>query len=219
LHYEWLALCGSGTATFKIDGQTISSASYSNPCTCSPGKRTLNITTPAVLATIRNHANHTFTANIAGYLAWTGHCYLSYSTAQTYVDAAVACISVGAYLAVPTTSTENSVVRSIGFSQPWIGIHDIAYEQNTSGLTFQTITRESIGFNGWNPGEPNQQGDEDCVQMYATGVWNDLSCGTALPYICEFSSGVSICGNNVLEGSENCDDGNLVARRWLQRQL
>ncbi|ELT87785.1 hypothetical protein CAPTEDRAFT_81051, partial [Capitella teleta] len=39
---------------------------------------------------------------------------------------------------------------------------------------------------GWNQGEPNNSGNtgEKCVSMKHGGL-NDLTCWTALPYICE----------------------------------
>jgi hypothetical protein len=42
-------------------------------------------------------------------------------------------------------------------------------------------------YHNWNSGEPNNSsGNEDCAEVYdASGVWNDLACATAMPYVCE----------------------------------
>jgi hypothetical protein len=38
-------------------------------------------------------------------------------------------------------------------------------------------------YTNFNPGEPS--GDGPCVEMSASVGWNDVTCGTAMPYICE----------------------------------
>lgn len=34
----------------------------------------------------------------------------------------------------------------------------------------------------------NAGGNENCVQMLATGKWNDINCNTQLDYICQYSN-------------------------------
>jgi len=41
----------------------------------------------------------------------------------------------------------------------------------------------------WNPGEPNQSGEEDCAETYvASGKWNDLPCSATLGYVVEYGA-------------------------------
>jgi hypothetical protein len=40
-------------------------------------------------------------------------------------------------------------------------------------------------YNNWNPGEPNNSGNEDYAQFVSGGKWNDLP-NTSLPYVIEF---------------------------------
>lgn len=60
----------------------------------------------------------------------------------------------------------------------WIGFNDEAVEG-----TFVWYDQSPVGFTNWAPGEPNQSGNEDCVQIYpggaSPGTWNDLSCTSA----------------------------------------
>lgn len=57
----------------------------------------------------------------------------------------------------------------------WIGFND----ETTEG-TFVWYDQSPVTYTNWAPGEPNQTGDEDCVQIYpggaSPGTWNDLSC-------------------------------------------
>lgn len=42
----------------------------------------------------------------------------------------------------------------------------------------------------WNLGEPNNIGDEDCVEMYTSGLWNDQACTDVIEgLICDKASG------------------------------
>jgi len=46
----------------------------------------------------------------------------------------------------------------------------------------------SLDYTNWASGEPNDWGDsEDCVSMYTSGEWNDLSCSTTLYSVCKIS--------------------------------
>lgn len=60
----------------------------------------------------------------------------------------------------------------------WIGFSDEVQEGN-----FVWYDQAPITYTNWAPGEPNQNGDEDCTQIYPgganPGTWNDLSCGSA----------------------------------------
>ena len=42
----------------------------------------------------------------------------------------------------------------------------------------------------YQPNEPNNNGDEDCVAIYGNdGKWNDLPCTMKLPFICQSNAG------------------------------
>ncbi|MFN7014081.1 MAG: PKD domain-containing protein, partial [Bacteroidia bacterium] len=54
----------------------------------------------------------------------------------------------------------------------WIGFND----ENVEG-TFEWYDQSPVTFTNWAPGEPNNSGgNEDCVQIYPNGFWNDLPC-------------------------------------------
>lgn len=56
----------------------------------------------------------------------------------------------------------------------WIGFNDEAQEGN-----FVWYDQAPITYTNWAPGEPNNAGNENCTQIYADGLWNDLSCNTS----------------------------------------
>lgn len=54
----------------------------------------------------------------------------------------------------------------------WIGFND----ENVEGV-FEWYDGSPVTYTNWAPGEPNNSGgNEDCVQIYPNGSWNDLPC-------------------------------------------
>ncbi|MFT5113413.1 MAG: hypothetical protein ACI8XU_000661 [Kiritimatiellia bacterium] len=130
-----------------------------------------------------------------------GHYYQYVATgSQTWTQANTAA-KAQSYLGRPghlltiTTAAEqafvNSVRSSMGLNdwRPWIGLDDAAVEG-----TFTWVTGEAVTYTNWSGGEPsNSNGNEDYVEMFGTGVWNDLPNGAISPfgYIVEFEPAFS----------------------------
>ena len=64
----------------------------------------------------------------------------------------------------------------------FIGINDIEVE----GQFVYASNGEDITWSQWNSDEPNNAGDEDCVEM-RDHAWNDIPCGYPQYYICEIN--------------------------------
>lgn len=84
----------------------------------------------------------------------------------------------GAGLVSLQSGTENSCIvtdlNNNGFSGIiWIGFNDIASEGS-----FVWYDQSPIVYTNWHSGEPNNSGNEDCVQIYPDGQWNDLNCAS-----------------------------------------
>eukprot|EP00058_Branchiostoma_floridae_P019221 XP_002604710.1 hypothetical protein BRAFLDRAFT_80319 [Branchiostoma floridae] len=70
----------------------------------------------------------------------------------------------------------------------------------------------------WNVGEPNNVGDEDCVEVLQGGGWNDHSCSVSRPYICERSVGT--CPAGWLTNERSCYQFNTNHQtQWLEAKL
>lgn len=114
------------------------------------------------------------------------------------------------------SASENSYINSIiSNGNVWLGGTDQSAEGTWlwyDGEQFWQGEDDGVPVNSlysnWNNNEPNQSGDEDCLEMRLSGGnWNDLRCTNNLRYVCE---GPPICGNGVRAADEECDDGNLV---------
>ena len=67
----------------------------------------------------------------------------------------------------------------------WLGINDI----NSEGNWVYDSSNQPIAFSNWSEGEPNNSGNnEDCGEQWGgnKGAWNDISCGSKNPVVCEY---------------------------------
>jgi hypothetical protein len=79
-------------------------------------------------------------------------------------------------------STFISQIDTRNVNNYWAGI-----TYNTSEGHFQLATNSQvIAYTNWGPGEPNQNGDEDCVQIQQVShTWNDNDCKKHFYAICQ----------------------------------
>ncbi|XP_063289940.1 pulmonary surfactant-associated protein D-like [Pelobates fuscus] len=111
--------------------------------------------------------------------------YITNGQEATYYDGKAICSSAGGQLASPTNAEENRAVLAVALQNkksPYLGINDLQTEGS-----FRYPNGVIISYSNWKPGEPNNdEGIEDCVEMYDTGYWNDKNCAEKRLLICEF---------------------------------
>ncbi len=116
---------------------------------------------------------------------YNGACYVFVATAMNFDSAESYCLSQGGNLASVQSSADNSFMQSLagGAANTWLG---------ATNLSLGYYTWESGGdlsYTNWSPGEPNNDGgDEHCIEMYSSGLWNDVGCGSSFPFICQISN-------------------------------
>jgi len=105
---------------------------------------------------------------------------LDWSTGQT-----VCSFAPGYSMTTVNDDAENAFLDAVGGSaRLWIGYTDQAVEGS-----FFWVDGTLPGYENWNSGEPNNAGNEDCVEMLPSGLWNDMPCGATLDgVICEANS-------------------------------
>lgn len=121
------------------------------------------------------------------FATFDGHGYLYCPEIFDFDDAREACIARGMNLVTVDSPEENTFLVELageyGANSAWIGYTD-ALVEGEFGWVGAASTYEQ-----WCSGEPNDTGDgEDCTQFgfCDNGGWNDASCATPLPFVCEF---------------------------------
>lgn len=112
-----------------------------------------------------------------------GHAYFISNTIMNKTAALTLASNMGGYLATITSQAENDFILSEVPTTAFpffIGLNDIVSEG-----TFVWDNGEPVTYTNWTPGEPNNAGNEDCAQMYNTGLWNDVSCGNSYEALIE----------------------------------
>ena len=117
--------------------------------------------------------------------------------ARAFAAAQARCESVSMRLARVDSAEEASFMRSeasaAAMDRVWLGGRDDVAEGQwrwLDGDLFWSGAADGSAVGGlytrWNSGEPNDyMGDEDCMEIFTNGLWNDQSCDTPRPSICE----------------------------------
>ncbi|XP_062987740.1 mannose-binding protein C-like [Elgaria multicarinata webbii] len=104
----------------------------------------------------------------------------------TYDFAKLSCVQKSGMLASPRNAAENRGVQQI------VGLHKkhavLGINDKEKEGTYKYPNGETIGFTNWNEGEPNNLSQEDCVEIFENGLWNDVACSTEYLIVCEYES-------------------------------
>jgi len=121
---------------------------------------------------------------LSGWTRSGSECYMVTYTSRNFDSARTKCLDAGGDLARLYDSSQNSYLNGkIGSTHLWIGYNDKRQE----GKWVWSV--EDTMFTYWNPGEPNNSGNEDCAEFYGSGgskgKWNDYPCTATRRIICK----------------------------------
>jgi hypothetical protein len=116
------------------------------------------------------------------------HCYRAFATTAAWDAAQMRCEGRGGHLATVHSAAEFDVVRALtGTTNSWLGGTDAPTEG-----TWRWVTGEPWLSTFWASPQPDNAGaGENCLVSPCNGCtpvssnWNDLSCATSVPYVCE----------------------------------
>ncbi|XP_006902731.1 PREDICTED: CD209 antigen-like protein 2-like [Elephantulus edwardii] len=110
-------------------------------------------------------------------------CYFVSWAQKTWNASVVACKDQKAQLVIIKSAEEQRFLQSLknknNVRQAWIGLSD---HHNEGAWHWVDNTKPQVSF--WNDGEPNNVGDEDCVELNNNG-WNDNKCTAENFWICK----------------------------------
>ncbi|XP_066205179.1 pulmonary surfactant-associated protein D [Saccopteryx leptura] len=105
---------------------------------------------------------------------------------KAFQDAQKICTQAGGQLPSPRSAAENEAVSQLIIAQNRGAAFLSITDSKTEGK-FTYPSGEPLVYSNWAPGEPNNdRGDEDCVEIFTNGKWNDKSCAESRLVICEF---------------------------------
>ncbi|XP_066889018.1 CD209 antigen isoform X3 [Kogia breviceps] len=111
-----------------------------------------------------------------------GRCYLFSWSQSDWKSAVSACQDIGARMVIVKSPEEQKFLKIwfVRYNKPtWIGLSD----HNNEG-SWKWVDNSPLELSFWKKGEPNNQEDEDCVELYNDG-WNDGKCSLQNSWICE----------------------------------
>ena len=118
-----------------------------------------------------------------------GKTYISVKRITSWEESNIRCNSVGGNLVIVKKPQDIEFLLTISNGPIWLGLSDKEKEG-----AYKWVNGDALEYANWDGGEPNNQGNEDYVQMFGNGKWNDLpnnGCG-GIEYrprfICEFDS-------------------------------
>ncbi|HPH92701.1 MAG TPA: HYR domain-containing protein, partial [Ferruginibacter sp.] len=124
-------------------------------------------------------------SSITGYTyigTYNGHTYFRSNSSSLWPVANSNAQALGAHLVTISSAGENTFLAGLGYH--WGGMTDEAVEG-----TWAWVTGEPVVYTSWNPGEPNNSGNQDYQVLNWSGTnWDDqgTTTGTSLPSIIEF---------------------------------
>ncbi|EHB04247.1 C-type lectin domain family 4 member G [Heterocephalus glaber] len=125
------------------------------------------------------------------WLPFRGSCYYFSEPQATWPEAERNCLGNDAHLVIIGDLDEQGFVtrhtrdRGYWLGPYWLGLRGVRSAGRIQ--SYQWVDGVSLGFSHWNLGEPNDsRGQEDCVMLLHTGLWNDAPCSSELDgWICE----------------------------------
>lgn len=122
--------------------------------------------------------------SLVGSFTWSGngHVYEAWNAANgiSYQDAAAFSVTRGGTLATITSDGErDAVLANLGAVLPstaYLGAQQASTETDPT-VGWAWVTGEAWSYTNWNAGEPNDfngSASEQNLEMYPTGLWNDI---------------------------------------------
>ncbi|KAI4890375.1 hypothetical protein NFI96_021530, partial [Prochilodus magdalenae] len=121
---------------------------------------------------------------VCGVSAYVPHRYHFINQNKTWSEAQSYCRQKYTDLATINTMEE---MRKLSETVPdkldkvWIGLRKVKWQWS---LQDGTIYNEGTSYKNWKSGEPNSNGEKNCVEMDGGGKWNDEDCSKQNHFVC-----------------------------------
>lgn len=215
-----LLLVANATTSDGMDTDNDGVSNLNDLCPCEAGTNPYGCTDPSLYNCDIDAIRQAFvTAGCIEMPGCSSDCSIYFLNPQqmTGSQAQAFAQNLGANLVSIQSQEENDCILSSLSTLNQTGVIWIGFSDEVTEGSFVWYDQSPIVYTNWAPGEPNQSGNEDCVQIYPTGAnpgtWNDLSCGSSnsksiievnLCPVINAGNDVSICiGNSTTLNASN----------------
>uniref|UniRef100_A0A663F1V5 C-type lectin domain-containing protein n=1 Tax=Aquila chrysaetos chrysaetos TaxID=223781 RepID=A0A663F1V5_AQUCH len=94
------------------------------------------------------------------------------------------CKEAGGSIATPRNPDENDAI--LYFVKTFNTYAYLGLKECLIPSRFQFLGSTQLSYTNWHLNEPSGKGEEECVEMYTDGTWNDKSCNKNRLIVCQF---------------------------------
>ncbi|XP_039927562.1 pulmonary surfactant-associated protein A-like [Hirundo rustica] len=94
------------------------------------------------------------------------------------------CKEAGGSIATPRNPGENDAI--LYFVKYFNTYAYLGIKQSLIPGKFQPLNGGQLSYTNWYSNEPSGRGEEECVEMYTDGTWNDKKCNKNHLIVCQF---------------------------------
>ncbi|NXC50594.1 SFTPA protein, partial [Penelope pileata] len=94
------------------------------------------------------------------------------------------CKEVGGCIAAPRSPDENTAI--LYFVKQFNKYAYLGIKESLVPGKFQFLNGAEVSYANWYSSEPSGKGEEECVEMYTDGTWNDKKCNQNRLIVCQF---------------------------------
>ncbi|XP_009864631.1 PREDICTED: pulmonary surfactant-associated protein A-like [Apaloderma vittatum] len=94
------------------------------------------------------------------------------------------CKEAGGSIATPRNPSENDAI--LHFVKSFNTYAYLGIKESFIPSRFQFLDGTKLNYTNWHSNEPSGKGEEECVEMYTDGTWNDKKCNVNRLIVCQF---------------------------------
>ncbi|XP_015721599.1 pulmonary surfactant-associated protein A-like [Coturnix japonica] len=94
------------------------------------------------------------------------------------------CQEAGGCIAAPRNADENAAI--LHFVKKFNRYAYLGIKEALIPGKFQFLSGAELSYTNWYSHEPSGKGEEECVEMYTDGTWNDKKCNQNRLVVCQF---------------------------------
>ncbi|KFQ86158.1 Pulmonary surfactant-associated protein A, partial [Phoenicopterus ruber ruber] len=94
------------------------------------------------------------------------------------------CKEAGGSIATPRNPGENDAI--LDFVKSFNTYAYLGIKESLIPSKFQFLDGTQLSYTNWHLNEPSGKGEENCVEMYTDGTWNDKRCNQNRLIVCQF---------------------------------